>query len=65
MTMYYKVVEEMGWVDFDFGCSTVCQILLVQMGIWQNWLGTQATWWKIQFNHVPDHFCHHVLILGC
>ena len=20
MTMYYKVVEEMGWVDFDFGC---------------------------------------------
>ena len=33
------VVGDMGWVDPDFGYSTVCPILLGQMRIWQNWLG--------------------------
>ena len=25
----------LGWVDMDFNCSTVCQILLGLVGIWQ------------------------------
>ena len=32
------VVTDLGWVDLYSGCSIVCQILLEQMGIWQNWL---------------------------
>ena len=27
-----KVVGDMGWVDYDFGHSTVCQVLPRQMG---------------------------------
>ena len=61
-----KVVWDMSRVDLDFGCCTVCPILLGEMEIWQNRLGTQATWWNIQLKvnptHVPDHFCHPV---GC
>ena len=37
-----KVVGDMGWVDFDFGCYTVFPILLGQMGIWQNPLGNMV-----------------------
>ena len=33
------VVAHLGWVDFDFGSSSGCQILLELMGVWQNWLG--------------------------
>ena len=40
-----KVVKDMGWVDFDFRCSTVGPI--GQMRIWKNKLGTKATWWNI------------------
>ena len=29
------VVAYMGWVDYDFGHSSVCLVLLGQMGIWQ------------------------------
>ena len=36
-----------GLVDFDFGCSTNCQILHRLMGIWRKWLGSRATWWNI------------------
>ena len=42
------VVAHLGWVDFDFSHSTVCPILLGQMGIWQNWLYSWAKWWNIQ-----------------
>ena len=31
------VVRDMGWVDYDFGNSTVCQVLPRQMGVWQHW----------------------------
>ena len=33
------MVAHLGWVDFDFGSSSGCQILLELMGVWQNWLG--------------------------
>ena len=58
------MVGDMGWVDFDFGCFTVSQILPWQMRIWQNWVGTGGTWWNIKFKvnttHVLEHFCHPV-----
>ena len=31
---------DLGWIDFDFGFSTVCPILLGQTEILQNWLGS-------------------------
>ena len=34
-TLEYRVflqLVDLGWIDFDLGCSTVCQILLRQMG---------------------------------
>ena len=40
-----------GWVDFDYVCSTVCQVLLVQMG---NWQGSQAIWGSIQIQVNPS-----------
>ena len=36
------VVGDMGWVDYNFGHSNVCQVLPRQMGVWQNWLGNWA-----------------------
>ena len=33
------LVVNLGWVDMDFECSTVCPILLGLMGIWQKRLG--------------------------
>ena len=38
------VLVDLGWVDLDLECSTVCQILLWLMGIWQKHLGTWARW---------------------
>ena len=37
------------WVDIDLSHFTVCLVLLGQlgqMGIWLNWLGSWANWWK-------------------
>ena len=36
-----------GWDDIDLSHSTVCLVLLGQMGIWQNRLGRGAKWWNI------------------
>ena len=33
------VVGDMGWVDYDFGQSTICRVLPRQMGDWHNRLG--------------------------
>ena len=35
------------WVDFEFGSSTFCLVLLRLMGSWQNWLCGCARWWNI------------------
>ena len=37
----------MGWVDYDFGYSSVCLVLLGQMGIWQKRLVNRAKKWNI------------------
>ena len=46
-----------GWVDLYFGCSIACQILLRQMGIWQNWLDRWAKWWSMQIQVNPTKVC--------
>ena len=43
----------MGFVDFDFECSTVCPTLLGLMGIWQKQLGSWATWWNTEIKVIP------------
>ena len=48
--MYREVhlLADMGWVDFDFGSSTFCLVLLGLMGSLQNWLCGWAKWWNIR-----------------
>ena len=39
-THTYRVTHllaNLGWVDLDFGCSTLCLVLPGLMGNWQNW----------------------------
>ena len=33
------LLANLGWVDLDFGCQTLCLVLPGLMGNWQNWLG--------------------------
>ena len=49
---------DMGWVDCDFGPSTVCQVLARQMGV----IGQDGGISQIEVNptHVPNHFWHPV-----
>ena len=46
-------VHGMGWVDWNFECSTVYPILPGLMGIWQKWRGSWARWWNIRINVIP------------
>ena len=50
------VVRDMGWVDYDLGHSTVCQVLFRQNGVWQNWLGNWARWWTIPNQGQPNPY---------
>ena len=43
------LLANLGLVDFDFGCSTLCL-----MGNWQNWLSTWARWWNIPNQSQPN-----------
>ena len=38
------LLANLGWVDLDFDCYTVCPILLRLVGIWQKWLSSWARW---------------------
>ena len=42
------VVRYLGWVDIEYGHSTVCPVLLGQMKIWQNWMVCWARWRKTE-----------------
>ena len=50
----------MGFVDFDFECSTVCPTLLVLMGIWQKRLGSWARWWITEMKVNPTQVYEHM-----
>ena len=41
------VLANLGWVDLDFGCSTLCLVLLGLMGNWQIWLNNWVRWFII------------------
>ena len=59
------LVVRLGWVDFDLGCSTACQILPGLWGIRQKWPAEWATLWNIQVqvnpNQMHDQIRHPVL----
>ena len=59
-------IAGLGWVDFDFGCSTFCLVLLRLMGSWQKWLSRWASWWNItdqsQPNPLSDQMPHPVVL---
>ena len=48
------LLANLGWVDLDFDCSTVCPILLGLVWIWQKWLSTWARWWNIPNQSQPN-----------
>ena len=50
--MFHQLAD-LGWVDFDLGSSTVCLILLRQMGFRLNWLSNWASWNLIPPNPGP------------
>ena len=53
---HYRVIHllcDLGWVEFDISCSTVCPVLLGLMGIWQKWLGSWVSRWNIEFKVKP------------
>ena len=43
-----------GWIDLDFGYSTVCLVLLGLIRNWQNWLSMWARWWNITDQSQPN-----------
>ena len=53
LTLVVKVAY-LGWVDYDFGHSSVCLVLLGQMGIWQNRPVNRARWWNIKNQSQPN-----------
>ena len=59
------VVDYLGWVDFEFGHSSLCPMLLRHMQIWQNQLVCWARWWNTQIMfdqiQVTDYHPHPVL----
>ena len=53
----YRVTHllvNLGWVDFDFGCSILCLVLPGRMGNWQNWLSSWARRWNIPNQSQPN-----------
>ena len=53
----YKVTHllaNLGCVDFDLGCSTLCLVLPGLMGNWQKWLSSWARWWNIPNQSQPN-----------
>ena len=48
------LLANLGWVDFDFGCSTLCQVLPGLMGKWQNLLSSWARCWNIPNQSQPN-----------
>ena len=51
--MVSHLLVHLGWVDLDFECSRVCQILPGLMGIRQKWRGSWARWWNTQIKVSP------------
>ena len=48
------LLMNLGWVDFNFGCYTLCLVLPGLMGNWQNWLSCWARWWNIPNQNQPN-----------
>ena len=48
------LLANLGCVDFDLGCSTLCLVLPGLTGNWQKWLNSWARWWNIQNQCQPN-----------
>ena len=48
------LLANLGWVDFDLGCSTLCLVLPGLMGNWQSWLSSWARWGNIPNQSQPN-----------
>ena len=48
------LLANLGWVDLDFDCSTVCLILLQLVGIWPEAAEQLARWWNIPNQSQPN-----------
>ena len=54
------------WVGLtDFGCSTICLVLLGLMGNWQEWLSKWARLWNIKVNptQLSNQMDHTVIMI--
>ena len=62
------LLVNLGWVDLDFDCPTVCLILLGLVGIWQKWLYSWARWWntqiKVNLTQVHEQVNHPVFSIA-
>ena len=52
--MAAHLLANLGWVDFDLCCSTLCLGLPGLMGNWQKWLSMCARWCNIQNQSQPN-----------
>ena len=54
----YRVFHLLADLGFDLCCSTICSVLLGQMGFWQKRLSNWTKWWNIpnlsQHNPCPQ-----------
>ena len=41
------LLANLGWVDIDLSCSTLCPVQPGLMGNWQKWLSKRARRWNI------------------
>ena len=55
MEVFYRVTHlltNLGWVDVDFGCSTL--LTGSAWADWPNWLSSWARWWNIPNKSQPN-----------
>ena len=52
------LLANLGWVDFDFACSTLCLVLPGLMGNWQNQAEGGTGKIKVNPTEVPQEMCH-------
>ena len=48
------LLANLGWVDFDFGCSTLCLFLPGLMRNWLIWMSRWAVWWNMLNHSQPN-----------
>ena len=55
------LVADLGWVDLDFECYTVCPILPGLIGIWPKGLVKWVRWWNTEIQVIPTQVGGHMV----